>query len=83
MNAFASLREHYKKEGKGLNPEHNFFAVMELVGPSKRKIASVISGIFFSFGQVVLGCLAYFIRDYRYLQLAISLPALVFLCYWW
>ncbi|CAG9539950.1 unnamed protein product [Cercopithifilaria johnstoni] len=56
---------------------------MELVGPSKRKIASVISGIFFSFGQIFLGCLAYFIRDYRYLQLAISLPALIFMCYWW
>ncbi|KAM3726018.1 Organic cation transporter protein [Dirofilaria immitis] len=57
--------------------------VMELVGPSKRKVASVISGIFFSFGQIFLGCLAYFIRDYRYLQLAISLPALTFMCYWW
>ncbi|EFO22125.2 hypothetical protein LOAG_06361 [Loa loa] len=56
---------------------------MELVGPSKRKVASVISGIFFSFGQIFLGCLAYFIRDYRYLQLAISLPALIFMCYWW
>ncbi|OZC11067.1 transporter, major facilitator family protein [Onchocerca flexuosa] len=56
---------------------------MELVGPSKRKVASVISGIFFSFGQIILGCLAYFIRDYRYLQLAISLPALIFMCYWW
>ncbi|VDK29051.1 unnamed protein product [Gongylonema pulchrum] len=57
--------------------------VMELVGPSKRKIASVISGLFFSFGQILLGCLAYFIRDYRYLQLAISVPVVVFLCYWW
>uniref|UniRef100_A0A915PIM3 Major facilitator superfamily (MFS) profile domain-containing protein n=1 Tax=Setaria digitata TaxID=48799 RepID=A0A915PIM3_9BILA len=56
---------------------------MELVGPSKRKVASVISGVFFSFGQIFLGCLAYFIRDYRYLQLAISLPALIFMCYWW
>ncbi|MCP9265898.1 hypothetical protein DINM_021309 [Dirofilaria immitis] len=37
----------------------------------------------FSFGQIFLGCLAYFIRDYRYLQLAISLPALTFMCYWW
>ncbi|KAI6229142.1 Organic cation transporter protein [Aphelenchoides fujianensis] len=56
---------------------------MELVGPSKRKIASVFTGIFFSFGQMSLGLLAYFIRDYQYLQLAIAAPALVFLTYWW
>ncbi|KAI6224937.1 Organic cation transporter protein [Aphelenchoides besseyi] len=56
---------------------------MELVGPSKRKIASVFTGIFFSFGQMTLGVLAYYIRDYQYLQLAIAAPALVFLSYWW
>uniref|UniRef100_A0A914ZH12 Major facilitator superfamily (MFS) profile domain-containing protein n=5 Tax=Parascaris univalens TaxID=6257 RepID=A0A914ZH12_PARUN len=56
---------------------------MELVGPSKRKLAGVISGIFFAIGQVILGTLAYFIRNYQYLQLAISLPAAVFFVYWW
>ncbi|VDK57122.1 unnamed protein product [Anisakis simplex] len=56
---------------------------MELVGPSKRKLAGVISGAFFAFGQVILGTLAYFIRSYQYLQLAISLPAIIFFSYWW
>ncbi|VDM29307.1 unnamed protein product [Toxocara canis] len=56
---------------------------MELVGPSKRKLAGVISGIFFAIGQVILGTLAYFIRNYQYLQLAISLPAIMFFVYWW
>lgn len=56
---------------------------VELVGPKKRKIASVFTGIFFSLGQMVLGLLAYFIRDYQYLQLAIAVPALIFLSYWW
>ncbi|CAD5226168.1 unnamed protein product [Bursaphelenchus xylophilus] len=56
---------------------------MELVGPSKRKVASIFTGIFFALGQMFLGITAYFIRDYQYLQLAISVPALVFLSYWW
>uniref|UniRef100_A0A0N5AN00 MFS domain-containing protein n=1 Tax=Syphacia muris TaxID=451379 RepID=A0A0N5AN00_9BILA len=55
----------------------------ELVGPSKRKIALVLSCIFFSLGQVVLGLLAYHIRDYQVLQLAISMPILIFISYWW
>uniref|UniRef100_A0A915EQD0 Major facilitator superfamily (MFS) profile domain-containing protein n=1 Tax=Ditylenchus dipsaci TaxID=166011 RepID=A0A915EQD0_9BILA len=56
---------------------------MELVGPSKRKIAAVFTGMFFSFGQVILGAIAYFVRDYTHLQAAIALPALLFIAYWW
>uniref|UniRef100_A0A0K0E584 MFS domain-containing protein n=1 Tax=Strongyloides stercoralis TaxID=6248 RepID=A0A0K0E584_STRER len=54
---------------------------MELVGPSKRKISSVFTGGFFALGQVVLGILAYYLRDYRYLQASIALPTIVFLSY--
>ncbi|VDD89715.1 unnamed protein product [Enterobius vermicularis] len=54
----------------------------ELVGPSKRKMASVLTGIFFALGQVVLGLSANFLRDYQYLQIAISLPTVIFLVYW-
>lgn len=56
---------------------------MELVGPSKRKMASVISGVFFAVGQIFLGTLAYFVRDYRFLQLYIAIPTVFFLSYWW
>ncbi|KAI1725160.1 sugar transporter domain-containing protein [Ditylenchus destructor] len=56
---------------------------MELVGPKKRKLAAVLTGMFFSFGQVILGILAYFIRDYQHLQAAVALPALIFTVYWW
>lgn len=56
---------------------------MELVGPSRRLVAGVLTGLFFALGQIVLGALAYFIRDYQHLQLAISLPALIFVAYWW
>lgn len=56
---------------------------MELVGPKHRKVGSICAGIFFALGQMLLGLSAFFLRDYRHLQLAISLPALLFLAYWW
>lgn len=59
------------------------FAGVELVGPSRRVVAGVGTGIFFAIGQIILGTLAYFIRDYQQLQLTISLPALLFVGYWW
>uniref|UniRef100_A0AC35TYW8 MFS domain-containing protein n=1 Tax=Rhabditophanes sp. KR3021 TaxID=114890 RepID=A0AC35TYW8_9BILA len=56
---------------------------MELVGPSKRKLASVVTGSFFAIGQIVLGVLAYYLRDYTHLQAAIAAPTLLFLSYYW
>uniref|UniRef100_A0A183BV92 histone acetyltransferase n=1 Tax=Globodera pallida TaxID=36090 RepID=A0A183BV92_GLOPA len=56
---------------------------MELVGPTKRKIASLFTGVFFAVGQVLLGLLAYFVRDYQYLHAFIAVFAAVFLSYWW
>ncbi|KAK6025662.1 transporter, major facilitator family protein [Ostertagia ostertagi] len=55
----------------------------ELVGPRYRKLAAVITGGFFAIGQVLLGIEGYFLTDYRYLQLAIVSPALIFLSYYW
>lgn len=59
------------------------FSGMELVGPRKRVCAGVVAALFFSFGQILLGTLAHQIRVYHKLQLAISLPSLIFLLYWW
>uniref|UniRef100_A0A7E4V4J7 MFS domain-containing protein n=1 Tax=Panagrellus redivivus TaxID=6233 RepID=A0A7E4V4J7_PANRE len=56
---------------------------MELIGPSIRSLASVISGALFSCGQVFLGLAAYFIADYQHLQMTITLPAVLFVTYIW
>jgi len=53
------------------------------VGPTKRKMGAVFTGIMFAVGQIILGILAFFIRDYRWLQAAIAAPSLFFLTYWW
>ncbi|CAJ0935935.1 unnamed protein product, partial [Mesorhabditis belari] len=56
---------------------------MELVGPSYRKLAGVISGIFYALGQVILGGAAYYITDFQWLHVVISAPGVIFLTYWW
>ena len=57
---------------------------MELVGPSYRMIAGIALELFWACGAIVLALLAYLIRDWRYLNLAVSLPALLFIPYvWW
>ncbi|PIC41350.1 hypothetical protein B9Z55_008798 [Caenorhabditis nigoni] len=56
---------------------------MELVGPQYRKLASVITGLFFALGQVFLGIEAFFITNYQILHIVIASPALLFLSYWW
>ena len=56
---------------------------VELIGPKYRRLASVSTSIFWAIGQVILGILAYNIRDYRYLHASIALPALIFISYYW
>lgn len=56
---------------------------MEMVGPSKRLVAGVVCQMFFSTGYILTAAFVYFIDDWRKLQLALTLPGLVFLCYWW
>nr|XP_022288014.1 organic cation transporter protein-like isoform X1 [Crassostrea virginica] len=58
-----------------------FTMIMELVGPSYRMIAGIALELFWACGAIVLALLAYLIRDWRYLNLAVSLPALLFIPY--
>ncbi|KAJ9601405.1 hypothetical protein L9F63_000429, partial [Diploptera punctata] len=60
-----------------------YVIAMEMVGPSKRLYAGVICQFFFSTGYILTAAFAYFIKDWRMLQLALSLPGIVFLSYWW
>ncbi|XP_071956982.1 organic cation transporter protein-like [Antedon mediterranea] len=57
-----------------------FTIATELVGPSKRTFAGMVINFYISSGFILYGVLAYFIRDWRWLQLTITLPnALYFL----
>ena len=56
---------------------------MELVGPSKRMWAGIVIAYFFAAGLVILAGVGYLIRDWMYLELALSIPGVFFLIYWW
>ncbi|XP_068085491.1 organic cation transporter protein isoform X2 [Anabrus simplex] len=60
-----------------------YVIAMELVGPSKRLFAGVVCQFFFTAGYILTAFLAYFIKDWRMLQVALSLPGVIFLSYWW
>ncbi|GFR90245.1 organic cation transporter protein [Elysia marginata] len=59
-----------------------FVMGMELVGPNWRKFAGNAMNLFWSIGLLIEAGLAYMLRDWVYLQIAISVPLLpVFFCY--
>lgn len=60
-----------------------YVIAMEMVGPSHRLFAGVVSMMFFSFGYMLVGAFAYFITDWRYLQIALTLPGILFMVYYW
>ncbi|XP_015242282.1 PREDICTED: solute carrier family 22 member 6-like [Cyprinodon variegatus] len=55
----------------------------EWTGPKQRMLAGIITDYFFGFGYIILAGLAYLIRDWRKLQLAISAPGFIFIIYIW
>ncbi|KAK3098565.1 hypothetical protein FSP39_020715 [Pinctada imbricata] len=60
-----------------------FVLGMELTGPSKRVWAGVVIEYFFAIGLVVLAGLGYFIRHWKYIEIACAAPTAFFLLYWW
>ncbi|CAB1340375.1 unnamed protein product [Coregonus sp. 'balchen'] len=55
----------------------------EWTGSKHRMLAGIITDYFFGFGYIILAGLAYLIRDWRKLQLAISAPGFLFIFYIW
>lgn len=60
-----------------------YVIAMEMVGASYRLFAGVVVQMFFSVGFMLTAGFAYFIHDWRWLQIALTLPGLLFMCYYW
>ncbi|XP_064095816.1 organic cation transporter protein-like [Macrobrachium nipponense] len=60
-----------------------FVLVMELVKPGVRTFTGMMYAFFFGSGITILPGIAYFIRDWRHLQLAISLLNGILFSYYW
>lgn len=56
---------------------------MELIGTQWRELISVLYQVPFNLGHLTLPLFAYFLRDWRGLQLALSLPSIVLVSYYW
>ncbi|ESO85734.1 hypothetical protein LOTGIDRAFT_235707 [Lottia gigantea] len=54
---------------------------VELVGPSKRRFTGILSNFYWCFGMILMSVLGYFIRDWRYLRLAVSVYTTVLLTF--
>jgi MFS transporter, OCT family, solute carrier family 22 (organic cation transporter), member 4/5 len=56
---------------------------LEMVGKDARMVAGVFFMMFFSIGYMLMGVFAYYLTDWRSLQIALTLPGFLFLSYWW
>uniref|UniRef100_T1JAS4 Major facilitator superfamily (MFS) profile domain-containing protein n=1 Tax=Strigamia maritima TaxID=126957 RepID=T1JAS4_STRMM len=61
-----------------------FVLGLEFVGPSKRVFAGIICNYFFAMAYVGMAVLAYCIRRWDYLQIAVSIPSIILcICLIW
>ncbi|XP_005187237.2 organic cation transporter-like protein [Musca domestica] len=60
-----------------------YVIAMEMVGPSMRLFAGIFVMMFFSVGFMLTAAFVYFVHDWRWLQIALTLPGLLFMCYYW
>lgn len=60
-----------------------YVIALEMVGPNQRLFAGVVSMMFFSFGYMLTAAFAYFITDWRWLQIWLTIPGVLFMGYYW
>ena len=56
---------------------------MEIIGTRWRELVSVLYQIPFNLGHLTLPLFAYLLRDWRYLQFALSIPSVLLISYYW
>lgn len=54
-----------------------------MVGPRKRELTGIVLNYFYSIGEAAVGLLAWLLRDWVWLQYAVSAPPLLFVLYYW
>lgn len=60
----------------------SYVLLTEIVGVKYRRTVGILFQMFFSVGVLILPLLAYFITDWRWLQVAITAPYILFLTYY-
>uniref|UniRef100_A0A3B3DUV8 Solute carrier family 22 member 2 n=1 Tax=Oryzias melastigma TaxID=30732 RepID=A0A3B3DUV8_ORYME len=61
----------------------SYVLLTEMVGVKYRRTVGILYQMFFSIGNLILPLLAYFITDWRWLQVTITAPFVLFLSYYW
>ncbi|XP_063225465.1 organic cation transporter protein-like [Bacillus rossius redtenbacheri] len=61
----------------------SFVLCVEIMGGKWRMITAVLNHLPFCLGHMTLALIAFYVRDWRTLQLVISLPSLLLVSYWW
>ncbi|KAK3862992.1 hypothetical protein Pcinc_031196 [Petrolisthes cinctipes] len=61
----------------------NFVLILEVVKPSARTMCGLLNAFFFGLGISVLPGVAYFIRDWRNLEMTIGLSSIILTSYYW
>ncbi|KAM8725363.1 solute carrier family 22 member 2-like [Acanthopagrus schlegelii] len=62
---------------------NGYVLLTEMVGAEYRRTVGIVYQMFFSIGNLILPLLAYYITDWRWLQVVITVPYLFFLPYYW
>lgn len=60
-----------------------FVLCTEFVAPEHRSLAGTLNWVFFCVSMMVLDGLAYGIKNWRYLSIATSAPAIPLIILWW
>ncbi|XP_069690607.1 solute carrier family 22 member 4-like isoform X2 [Periplaneta americana] len=60
-----------------------FVLGMELVGPKGRVFAGTIVSVFYTIGEVILGCVSLWLQNWRLILRVIYIPALLCVAHYW
>ncbi|CAH2010494.1 unnamed protein product [Acanthoscelides obtectus] len=60
-----------------------FIIGVEMVGKKRREVAGITLNYFYAVGEAIVAPLAWYTRDWVYLQLLVSTPAIIFVVYYW